>query len=1285
MMLKRWIILPLMFLPVLCAGKSEYILSGILSETDGLSSNAVNCILQDSRGFLWFGTQSGLDLWDGHSIETFHPGKGTADYRVPLDGVLCLQDIDGSVWAGTETGLYIYDESEKHFSPSSCLTQYGVNIASRVTGICRGDAGRVWIGTGGQGVFILDTVTGGMVQHSRQFPFVDALCRGNDGRIWTVIAGELWYFSPTGEQYRRIEGPGGIRCLMFKEGDLWFGGTGGLSVLHPTDGSISSLPEVKGPVTALGTDASGHLLAAGESGLWRIFSDGRSASLLRPVANAAELRNPAISAITVDREGTLWMATHSSGILHVSVKQSGIDYIPLPDGSAPARRVLIAEDGDGRIFIAAGRTLWSMARATGALTVCPEVHPSGEISAIKADRDALWIGTVGDGLYLYRPGKQALRHYGFSESVQVIHLRKDGSLILGTDKGVFSHYKDGDFFTAELDRRNINILLNGSQPEDVSMTEFKAVTQSSVTAICEDAGDRLYIATGNRGVFRKDFKDGSWYHFISTDLESSIPWNRITTLFCDRDGTVWAGTAGAGLWRLPAGGSVFTAYPMNYPKLEESDIFCLQQDADGHLWLNTSMGISRLDPQDGSISTHLSSDYSFPSGPFGSSSSLKAADGKLFFGYGQGIVSFFPHSGKANQARPSVCLRHMYVNGKEVGLPGEGRIQLDWKDNNFSLEFAALSFTNPQKNLYSWRLRGLDRNWTTPSAVNTTSYTKVPPGTYVFELRGSNDDALFSEAREVLTISVRPPWWRSSTAYFIYILAALLAVGSAIVLWHRRIKRKYSEMMKREQEEREKDLYKQRIRFFLGLVHEIRTPLTLIRLQSEKPDGGDAGTIRRNLDYMQDTVNKILTFDKQSSNGVEMLLTQVDLRELAQSTLSEFAPAAREKGITLSSGLPEMPVRVLADEDMVHKIITNLLGNAIKYARHTIRLTVNVSGKNAILEVSDDGPGVRKSQREKIFGMFYTDPEDKVAAASGIGVGLAYARQLAEAHKGTLTVEDTVPHGATFVLQLPLMEDQGAGVQQSEESLAGTGSPACILVVEDNSELLATLKAELGQWYTVHTAADGRQALKVLEKENIDVIISDMMMPVMDGLELCRRVKGSLDYCHIPFILLTAKVSLDAKGEGMDSGADAYIEKPFSLRQLCGQVNNLLRLRQAWHEAFSQGKAHPESLLKAPEADFINAINAAIEKQLSEENFSIETLASEMAMSRTNFFRKFRAITGTTPNDYLKNYRLDRAAQMILEGARINEAAESTGFFSSSYFAKCFRARFGVLPKDYRK
>ena len=197
-------------------------------------------------------------------------------------------------------------------------------------------------------------------------------------------------------------------------------------------------------------------------------------------------------------------------------------------------------------------------------------------------------------------------------------------------------------------------------------------------------------------------------------------------------------------------------------------------------------------------------------------------------------------------------------------------------------------------------------------------------------------------------------------------------------------------------------------------------------------------------------------------------------------------------------------------------------------------------------------------------------------------------------------------------------------------------------------------------------------------------IITDNSLP-RHGLELCRRVKGSLAYCHIPVILLTAKVSLDAKGEGMDSGADAYVEKPFSLRQLRGQVNNLMRLRQIWHNAFSQGDAHPETVLKAPEAEFIHAINDAIEKQLSEENFSIETLASEMAMSRTNFFRKFRAITGTTPGDYLKNYRLNRAAQMIREGARISEAAESTGFFSSSYFAKCFKARFGMLPKDYLK
>ena len=401
--------------------------------------------------------------------------------------------------------------------------------------------------------------------------------------------------------------------------------------------------------------------------------------------------------------------------------------------------------------------------------------------------------------------------------------------------------------------------------------------------------------------------------------------------------------------------------------------------------------------------------------------------------------------------------------------------------------------------------------------------------------------------------------------------------------------------MKEREEARDKELYEQRIRFFIGLVHEIRTPLTLIRLQHDREQHEPGDVISRNLDYMQETINRILSYDKNTADGIDMLITRVDLCAFAASVTSNFRESARAKGIRTETAFPESPVWVQADEDHLTKILNNLLSNALKYARDTIRVGISTDGGQALLSVEDNGPGVKDEEKEKIFGIFYTPADDKVAQASGMGVGLAYALQIAKAHGGTIRVGDSSLGGASFTLRLPLLQEGTASAAAAAwEGPSTDASDTCVLIVEDNTDLLETVRGDLSSYYRILTATDGAKALKVLEEQEVDVVVSDVMMPVMDGLELCRTIKGNLAYSHIPVILLTAKVSLPDKTEGMDSGADAYVEKPFSLRQLHGQIDNLLRLREAFRQALSKGADLPEESRSGPDADFMKAINASI-------------------------------------------------------------------------------------------
>ena len=518
-------------------------------------------------------------------------------------------------------------------------------------------------------------------------------------------------------------------------------------------------------------------------------------------------------------------------------------------------------------------------------------------------------------------------------------------------------------------------------------------------------------------------------------------------------------------------------------------------------------------------------------------------------------------------------------------------------------------------------------------------------------------------------------------------------------LWKRRFDKKYLDRLRRGREAIEQAAYQQKINFFLGMVHEIRTPLTVMKLSldnvisSKAQDEGSVQSLQNNLNYMMETVNGILTFHKKDSGDTPLILSRTDIVRTCKTIVTGFDDTAKLKKITVDADLPEESIYIMADESFLSKIIINLLSNAFKYAVSSICLSVKKSASSVVVRVSDDGPGVKSAEKEKIFEMFYKAAGDKVAEASGLGVGLAYSRQLALEHDGTLELDDSVTTGASFVLTVPLIREK----QKELIDELGAALPATenceeklrVLIVEDNVELVTNMERMLSQWYSVRVAYNGEEALRLVEAEETDIIVSDVMMPVMDGMELCRQIKGNVEYSHIPFIMLTAKINIDDKKEGMASGADAYVEKPFSITQIHHQIRNLIRLRDSLRETVCRevGRKVLEmpKMQNAHDAQFMSLINAAIEEQIRKEDFSIEVMADTMCMSKANFYRKFKAITGTSPNEYMKTYRLNRAAAMIAEGARINEAADAVGFESSSYFAKCFKAKFGVLPNDYLK
>lgn len=800
---------------------------------------------------------------------------------------------------------------------------------------------------------------------------------------------------------------------------------------------------------------------------------------------------------------------------------------------------------------------------------------------------------------------------------------------------------------------------------------------------CSDKEGNTYKAVRNH-VFRYDVYGKTTAFFVAhmTPL----------VLYCDMDGVVWTGTRENGLRRN------FKTVELCNVDAQPFCVYSVKQDIYGYLWIACNLGIARVNPADMSTRVIAGPEILPQAETFIPDSSPMTSDGAVRFITTNLTFELYPADYiSEDDMQPASISRVVLRNSsKNIWYPDTRELHIPYSENGFTVYLTMTSYVRPQENRYSCMLEGVDKSMSAWSRQNSVTYSGLAPGRYQFHVKGMRGDGVESSNLSSYVIVVDPLWWNSKTAIVCYVLLGIMLLMLLVAKVISTVRKHYSAHLSRDRKQIEEDSYKQRMNFFLGMVHEIRTPMTMMKLSLDRLSGvapkerAAVNLINENLDYINETINGILNYNNNESEGTKLLIVRTDLAGMCREIIQHSADMAKLKNLKLFSDIPEQPVYIMADEIFFSKIIGNLISNAMKYARTTIKMSLAVQDGRALLRVDDDGPGVNPNEKDKIFDMFYKVSGDKVAEASGMGIGLAYSKQLAIAHNATLEQENLPDGGASFILGIQVVESvhvEGKSRLSQPVQNEASNSNAVVLVVEDNPSLRAMLEEELSAWFDVQTASNGAEAMTLLESNPVDVIISDVMMPVMDGLELCREVKGRQDYSHIPFIMLTAKVSVQAKAEGLGSGADAYVEKPFSIAQIKAQIENLLRFREACrHEVMaSAGTGEPASsnYVNRLDREFLDKIDEIIESQIKEESFSIDALADEMCMSKSNFYRKFHAVTGSSPNEYLKNFRLNRAAKLITEGAKINEAAISVGFYSSSYFAKCFYAKFGVLPKDY--
>ena len=915
--------------------------------------------------------------------------------------------------------------------------------------------------------------------------------------------------------------------------------------------------------------------------------------------------------------------------------------------------------------------------------------------------DSLWIGTFMHGLDIMniKTGK-IIRHYNAGPGLRdlknnfivTIFQTHSGDILIGTQNGLFKYNRPTDDFSP--------------------VPHF----ESQIQTLWEDEEGTLWACTRGNGVIYCNprlHKNGSLLY--DGNDSNSLSSNYINGIYEDGKKNLWFATD-VGLCKFQKDKNKFTRYTTKNG-LPDNLIFRILEDENNNLFVSTSKGLVCFNPQNGQIRTYTQSN-GLLSDQFNYNSAFRDVDGRMFFGSGKGLISFKPGEFIKNTGIPPVYITGLEVNNREVlanmknsplheSIIYAKTISLPYDQSTLSIDFAALSYSVPEMNEYAYKMEGLDKEWTFLKSNRKLYYTKLAPGNYTFRVKGSNSSGVWNNNEARIDIRIYPPWWGSIWAYFLY---ACILSGIAFLLIKNYLNRVVEKNRRRFElldMEKEREIYHSKIEFFTHIAHEIRTPLTLIKMPLEKlirkknsnaEIAYNLKTMEKNTNRLIDLTNQLLDFRNTEMDKFSLNFVKTDISILLEETYNSFQLAAEEKDIIFKLELPGIALQAYVDPEALKKILSNLFNNAIKYAESKIitRLkNFNSDDRVFSIIIQNDGYIIPYDLKEKIFEPFYRIKETDTQP--GYGIGLSLSRSLAELHKGVLDLSKPENGMNVFVLTLPIHQEREFILHNDEtdsvvEVLAGPEDDKNnalkpeILLVEDNKEILDFICREVSVDYLVRKASNGKEALEILKNGTIQLVISDIMMPVTDGLELCKRIKTNLDYSHIPVILLTAKNSLHAKIEGLEMGADAYIEKPFDFEHLNAQISNLILNRNKIKEYFASSPLTHIKTIGYTRADknFLEKLKNVIDENLTNIDIDVERLAKIMNMSRPTFYRKIKALSNLTPHELIHITRLKKAAELLSEGNyKVYEVASMIGYSLQTNFARDFHKQFGMTPSDY--
>lgn len=1050
---------------------------------------------------------------------------------------------------------------------------------------------------------------------------------------------------------------------------------------------------------------------------------------------SSEYNSPAsdyLLSINEDGYGNIWVGSEYAGIIKVARSPYDVTMVrPEPSGSVGKNNNVrsIHSDPYGNIWVGTknGNLYVYDSELKRKRMIMADINPySFEVD----DKNRLWVGTKGNGIYILDlDTHRVVSHYsdiGVDEEQTMLD-NTIFDLLRDSEGRMWACTFGGGLALAEEDGHGGMTLRRFFQGH---------TSRSYVRYIYETSDGMLWAGTSN-GVIKFDparlLQDSNAYTSYSLDLTDpgSISCNDIKAIYEDSRGTIWIGTAGGGINRyVPADGTAgeyFVSYTVEHG-LAGDYISSILEDRRGYLWISTESGISRYDVENEDFTSYNFSENT-AGNLFNENACLYTRNGNMLWGSLDGMLVFNPETFAPDMTSPSVTFTALSVSDRKIAAGREGSplersitysdgIRLRYNENTFTLEFSTLSMGDASKIKYSYMLEGYDRDWSFANSVNSASYKNIPSGRYTFKVRGTNREGEWSDEVTSLAVTVSPPWWASKAAYIGYAL-----ILAAILYFFYRLITKINAL--NNNVKLEKELTNHKLRFFTNISHEFRTPLTLIKVAVENMNAEpnvpeniakQVGVLSRNSQALTRMIDQLLEFRKLQNNVLRLDLEATDIVRFGRDIYESFSELALKKSITYNFLSNTDSNHIYIDRRKVDKIIYNLLNNAFKFTPNGGKIVINISNdpekQVCAIRVSDTGIGIDREKQHLLFSRFMQIN----FSSSGTGVGLSLVKEFVEVHKGRIWYEQNGRQGSVFNVELPtnpevykndnIVENSEADSRPVDENSnivypndptvevklpdipEATLSNFKILVIDDNDSICDMLTEQFSNYFVVNTAEDGKKGLQKAIELNPDLIICDVMMPEMDGFEVTRRLKGEFQTCHIPIILLTAHTSLEHQMEGIQSGADAYIMKPFSMKYLISRVFKLIEQRERLKKRFSGSHVLDGNLLSNTDKDrsFYTLIDGILEQHMSEPDFSVDKFAEQAKMRRTIFYKKVKGVTGFSPNELIKVKRLQRAAELLIQGElTVSEVSYKVGYDDPFYFSKCFKEQFGCPPSKYGK